>query len=114
MTDTEDPTIDFICCDKRVTFPWVCIAGRFRRFEDKRYQNTAHIISFSYETMQRLEEALSNPIAPITTDEDIKLLNWLQLKNFRDAYKLYDFRKPILAPTPLCKYKQVNAYQRIE
>lgn len=112
-TVTEDPTIDFICHDKRIEFPWVCIAGRFRRFEDKKYQNSAQIVDFSYETIQKLGEALSNPIAPIATDEDVKLLNWLQLKDFRDAYKLYDFCKPTVAPSPLCQYKEVKAYVRV-
>ena len=49
-------------------------------------------------------------------DEDAELLNWLELKDFKDGYKLYDTEHtPKLATInhPEYVYQEIKAYVRI-
>ena len=64
----------------------------------------------------------ATPIVPFDTsvlspsEEDVRLLNWLELKDFRDGYKMYDQEHtPKLGKInhPDCIYQTVEAYIRI-
>ena len=78
-----------------VTFSWLELAIRFKRYEQIKYQNTSHVIFFSIERIHKLKYALSGADVSPMTDEDAELLNWLELKDFRDAYRLYPTEKKI-------------------
>ena len=82
--------IDFVCYDERQSFPWLVIAQKFIRFTHKKYEDTAQLLSdFNIATVRKLHQALTTGTRPTMDDDDARLLNWLILRDFRDAYKLY-------------------------
>lgn len=96
----EGSTIDFLCYSKYVSVPWILVAQKFHRFTDKKYEDSVRPVSFSYETMVKFHRALTTKERPEMNDEDAKLLNWLVLRDFADAYKLYRVASPVLAEVP--------------
>src|SRR5437899_11508465 len=115
----EFSTITFICTgngSRQIQFSWFAMYRLFRRFDSAKYQDTTETIPCSLECMERLNTVMCNPLSLVINDEDIELLNWLQLKDFRDAHKLYDTTAPKLYHThyPYRTYKKVEAYVRID
>lgn len=95
-----ESTIDFICYSETVSFPWLLIARKFHRFSDKKHEDSAHSVKFSLLTVRKLHQALTTDDRPVMNDNDVELLNWLVLRDFRDAYKMYSTSTPDSPPTP--------------
>ena len=96
------------------TFPFLCMSLRFRRFSDVSMAGCKLVTPYTSESIRRLGKALSDPLPPIMTTEDASLLNYLELKDFRDAYKLYDHPDILrIAPCPLVEYAEQVGYRRV-
>ncbi len=72
-------------------FGWPVIFENLRQIPTK-----TQIVPFSSETLKKLEQASSSPHAPTMDDEDAKLLNYLQVSDFRWPYKYYKTEKDVM------------------
>ena len=82
-------TLTLICGEEEITFKWDVLRQIFRRFKHWKYTDTSHIAPVSVECVEKLGNAMASPGTLTINDEDVKLLNWLQLRDFRDGCKLY-------------------------
>jgi len=73
----------------RIKISWALLASKFRLFEDPSHQNTDVTTNFPIRSFQRLLSALNYPGSMIMNANDVDLINWLQIKDFTEAYKLY-------------------------
>ena len=89
---------------ERANVPWNLLASKFKRFDDPVYQNTNVVTSFPIRSFRRLAIVLDNPqVVAIMNSDDVELMNWLQLRDFTDAYKLYvtTTSSPLAPPLPI-------------
>jgi hypothetical protein len=85
------PTLELMskACKSRHSFDWDTTSNLFYRFSEDKWKELAGTTSFSKETLQRLQDVIITPLVHELNEEDAALLNWLDLKDFRSAYKLY-------------------------
>lgn len=97
--------ITFVCetTGAQAKIPWSVLASKFKRFEDPMYRNSNVITTFPMRSFRRLAEVLQHAGMALMNEEDIRLLNWLQLRDFTDGYKLYGFTasSPFAPPVPI-------------
>ena len=85
--------------NESVKIPWSMLRDKFRRFSDDSYRNSNVIVNLPIRSFRRLSTVLMKPGMAILEASDVELLNWLELKDFTDAYKLYAVAKSsIFAP----------------
>lgn len=100
-TDNSGDTVTFTCqtTGERLAISWSLLASRFKRFEDEVHKGTSVGTNLPINSFKRLSRTLETPGSEVMNGGDIELLNWLQLKDFTDAYKLY-VGSPLPPPVP--------------
>ena len=106
LSSTEPVEYVTFVCEKTyepVKIPWSLLASKFKRFEDVIHKNSKFITSFPMRSFLRLAAVLEKGSVVIMNAEDVELMNWLQLRDFTDGYKLYATTpsSPFAPPPPV-------------
>lgn len=89
-----------------VKLSWSALASKFRRFESETHKGTSVSTNLPAHSFARLGAVLKDPGTAIMNHDDVKLLNWLQPKDFTDPYKWYSTTRssPFAPPPPISDY----------